>query len=166
MEAGGVNDLAEVARGVAALVLSAHAHALKTTLFNLKLVAQRSSCFGPLIDVLPRPYIFFVCSRAYACARRPGVPLRLARMSGETLMSPACQAFGCTSPFCARFWSMPYGEHIGYQRYALQSVCCLLAGVCIRQFISQHCRTHSHPWRHSSEAYRQVPKFWTHQKIF
>ena len=34
--------------------------------------------------------------------------------SGEALTSPAC---GGASPLRARFWPIPYGKHIWYQRY-------------------------------------------------
>ncbi len=41
--------------------------------------------------------------------------------SGEVLTSAACHTFGCTSPFRACSWSMPYGENKWCQRYSPMS---------------------------------------------
>ena len=61
-----------------------------------------------------RMYILHLLS--CVCMRSNG------RLSASVSLQLACvprlsHACGCASPFRARFWSMPYGENIGYQRY-------------------------------------------------
>jgi hypothetical protein len=61
-----------------------------------------------------------VCSMAWLAALVTSANLHALSYSGEALTSPACHAcVYATTPLCARFCSMPYGNNKEYQRYML-----------------------------------------------
>ncbi len=62
--------------------------------------------------------------------------------SAEALTSPARHACGSTSPFCTRFWPMPFGENIWYQWFLIPH----MMVVCVASpelFHAPHC-LHTH----------------------
>ncbi len=78
-------------------------HTLNLKYFRYPYMCHRMYACLKICMYRRRWYVFSICSRAYACFRRPGLPR--------------------ASPFRARICLMPYGEIILYLRFVCMYVC-------------------------------------------